>query len=346
MSPKTGIKPCEDCHRMMTVTDPQRVCLWCLERDHDLKQCSECRAMHPKALREWSLKLMAARQSTPHSQDIPRRLVDYRHSWRREELEGSLDPYEYQEDPTMDWAQDLGEASDLDTSPDAGMLSPPTVATAEELPTVWCLALRSVNTACLLGHYSHPLWDTVAQVLPQIPEEARAIVSQAVKDGGDAAKFTIRCGLDATASLGRSVATTVALRRHAWLRTSGFSGMSNSHSWTCPLMAPVSLETKRTRLWRDSRIPVLWLGPLAFPPSHSPHSPLFVPFVAITEGAPCHILNLATVPCMLDSLCVAVGQGTRGLPSPPLPPLQPQNPSSSSPHSRPVGGRIRHHLPH
>ncbi|KAJ1127187.1 hypothetical protein NDU88_005590 [Pleurodeles waltl] len=43
---------------------------------------------------------------------------------------------------------------------------------------------------------------------------------------------------------------------------------------------------------------------------------------------------------------VGVGQGTRGLPSPPLPPLQPSSPPSPSPHSYPVDGRIRHHLPH
>ncbi|KAJ1142940.1 hypothetical protein NDU88_009252 [Pleurodeles waltl] len=46
------------------------------------------------------------------------------------------------------------------------------------------------------------LKDAIAQVLPQIPEEARTIVSQAVTDGRDAAKFTIRCGLDMTDSLG------------------------------------------------------------------------------------------------------------------------------------------------
>ncbi|KAJ1173152.1 hypothetical protein NDU88_004993 [Pleurodeles waltl] len=65
MSPKTGFKPCEDSHWTMSVTDPHRVCLWCLERDHDPKSCSECPARHPKALRERSLKLMAARHSTP-----------------------------------------------------------------------------------------------------------------------------------------------------------------------------------------------------------------------------------------------------------------------------------------
>ncbi|KAJ1138985.1 hypothetical protein NDU88_005364 [Pleurodeles waltl] len=63
MSPKSGFKTYEDCHRMISVTDPHRVCLWCLE--HNPKSCSECWAMHPKALRERSLKLMAAQHSTP-----------------------------------------------------------------------------------------------------------------------------------------------------------------------------------------------------------------------------------------------------------------------------------------
>ncbi|KAJ1206569.1 hypothetical protein NDU88_001972 [Pleurodeles waltl] len=48
-----------------------------------------------------------------------------------ESLEGMLDPLEYQLDPQMDWVQDLGDASGLDTSPDTGMLSPRTVATEE-----------------------------------------------------------------------------------------------------------------------------------------------------------------------------------------------------------------------
>ncbi|KAJ1190052.1 hypothetical protein NDU88_006791 [Pleurodeles waltl] len=51
---------------MMSVMDPHLVCLWCLEGDHNPKSCSECRAMNPKALRERSLKLMAARHSISH----------------------------------------------------------------------------------------------------------------------------------------------------------------------------------------------------------------------------------------------------------------------------------------
>ncbi|KAJ1187496.1 hypothetical protein NDU88_004271 [Pleurodeles waltl] len=46
-------------------------------------------------------------------------------------MEGSPDPLEYQLDPQMDWVQDLRDASGLDTSPDTGMLSPPTAATEE-----------------------------------------------------------------------------------------------------------------------------------------------------------------------------------------------------------------------
>ena len=57
-----------------------------------------------------------------------------------------------------------------------------------------------------------------------VPKEGRAILTQAMMDGREAAKFTIRCGLDTTDSLGRDIASSVALRRHAWLRSTGFSG--------------------------------------------------------------------------------------------------------------------------
>ena len=38
MSPNksTGFKPCGECHRQMSVTDPHLVCLWCLGSGHDL----------------------------------------------------------------------------------------------------------------------------------------------------------------------------------------------------------------------------------------------------------------------------------------------------------------------
>ncbi|KAJ1141212.1 hypothetical protein NDU88_007547 [Pleurodeles waltl] len=48
MSCKTAFKPCDSYHRTMSVMDLHLVCLWCLERDHDPKSCSECLAMNPK----------------------------------------------------------------------------------------------------------------------------------------------------------------------------------------------------------------------------------------------------------------------------------------------------------
>ncbi|KAJ1097067.1 hypothetical protein NDU88_002196 [Pleurodeles waltl] len=63
-SRKTGFKPCVACLSAVSVTDPHLECIWCLERDHDCKSWLECQTTAPKALREWSLKLFEAWQST------------------------------------------------------------------------------------------------------------------------------------------------------------------------------------------------------------------------------------------------------------------------------------------
>lgn len=60
------------------------------------------------------------------------------------------------------------------------------------------LELRSMNTACFLGHYTHALGDSVAQVLPMVPENARTLLPQAVSDRRDASKVrdSMCAGLD------------------------------------------------------------------------------------------------------------------------------------------------------
>ncbi|KAJ1130837.1 hypothetical protein NDU88_009184 [Pleurodeles waltl] len=89
---------------------------------------------------------------------------------------------------------------------------------------------RHRHSRCQLGPqftstlFSYPMTQSQNNVLPTVPEEARTVLFQAIADGRDAAKFIIRCGLDMTNSLGRLVASTVRLRRHTWLKTSGFSG--------------------------------------------------------------------------------------------------------------------------
>ena len=55
-----------------------------------------------------------------------------------------------------------------------------------------------------------------------MPEETHAILSQA--RWLDEAKYTIRCGLDTTASRGRAIGTSIALCSHALMRSTDFSG--------------------------------------------------------------------------------------------------------------------------
>ena len=56
---KSGFKPCRDCERQMSITDPQRICIWCLGSDVD--GCMDCQSMNPKTLRERAAKMCLAR---------------------------------------------------------------------------------------------------------------------------------------------------------------------------------------------------------------------------------------------------------------------------------------------
>ena len=60
-------------------------------------------------------------------------------------------------------------------------------------PQAWLYALSMPD---VLGCYTDALWDSIAQVLPIVPEETHAILSQATQDRRDVAKFNICCGLD------------------------------------------------------------------------------------------------------------------------------------------------------
>ena len=61
------------------------------------------------------------------------------------------------------------------------------------------------------------------------------ILEQCVKEGRDTSKFAKSCGLDTTDCVGRAMASSVALRRHAWLRSTGFSGDIQSNLADMPL---------------------------------------------------------------------------------------------------------------
>ncbi|XP_078515038.1 maestro heat-like repeat-containing protein family member 2A [Lissotriton helveticus] len=49
-SKKTGFKQCGECGKMMSITDLREDCIWCLSWDHDVKGCSSCKKLNPKAL--------------------------------------------------------------------------------------------------------------------------------------------------------------------------------------------------------------------------------------------------------------------------------------------------------
>ena len=59
-----------------------------------------------------------------------------------------------------------------------------------------------------------------------------------MQDDRDAAKFTTGCGLETTDSLDRAIGTGVALRRHAWMQSTGFSSDVQSSLMDMPFDNP------------------------------------------------------------------------------------------------------------
>lgn len=46
----------------MSISDPHEDCVWCLSSDPDVEECSSCRRMNPKALKEREAKLFKAKK--------------------------------------------------------------------------------------------------------------------------------------------------------------------------------------------------------------------------------------------------------------------------------------------
>ena len=58
---KSGFKQCEDCDGQMSITDPHRICIWCLGSDHDVGNCVNCQKMNPKTLKDREAKMFLAK---------------------------------------------------------------------------------------------------------------------------------------------------------------------------------------------------------------------------------------------------------------------------------------------
>lgn len=170
------------------------------------------------------------------------------------------------------------------------------------------LGLRSVNTACLLGRYTHSMWDTVAQVMPQCPE-TWATLSHALAEGRDAAKFAIWCGLDSTDSLGKASSTSVAMRRYAWLRSTGFSGDVQSTLLDMPFDGRRLFGDKADsalKRFKESRATARSLGLATTCPAQS----AFRPFLGYGRGAPPRSTQGHRPSQTVQSLC-SWGRGTK-----------------------------------
>ena len=85
------------------------------------------------------------------------------------------------------------------------------------------MALKSLNVVCILGRYAHALWESAQALMVHLPEEAKPDFRELVVGGQCAAQQIIQAGPDTADSVARSMATSVAMRRQAWLRGSGFS---------------------------------------------------------------------------------------------------------------------------
>ncbi|KAJ1209616.1 hypothetical protein NDU88_004990 [Pleurodeles waltl] len=85
------------------------------------------------------------------------------------------------------------------------------------------MALKAVNATCVLGRYVHALMDSAKAMVGDLPQEAQKPFGTLFSDAQAAAQQIIQSSLDTTDSIARAMRTSVATRRHAWLRSSGFS---------------------------------------------------------------------------------------------------------------------------
>ncbi|KAJ1128923.1 hypothetical protein NDU88_007295 [Pleurodeles waltl] len=90
---------------------------------------------------------------------------------------------------------------------------------AKKVFSSFSMALKSANATCILCRYIHAIMDAAKAALPDMPQDLQGLLT----DAQAAATQVIQSGLDTTDSVARAMGTSIATRRHAWLRMSGFS---------------------------------------------------------------------------------------------------------------------------
>ncbi|XP_078535634.1 uncharacterized protein LOC144822021 [Lissotriton helveticus] len=90
--------------------------------------------------------------------------------------------------------------------------------TASQAANMW----RIANTQALLARYNRAHYDELESLMRHLPDKYKDRANKLIQEGKNITNTSIRCALDAADTASRAVNTSVLLRRHAWLRISGF----------------------------------------------------------------------------------------------------------------------------
>ncbi|XP_078520386.1 uncharacterized protein LOC144785252 [Lissotriton helveticus] len=90
--------------------------------------------------------------------------------------------------------------------------------TALQAANMW----RIANTQALVARYDRAHYDELDEIMQHLPDKFKDRASELIQEGKVSTNTSIRCALDAADTASRAVNTSVLLRRHSWLRISGF----------------------------------------------------------------------------------------------------------------------------
>ncbi|XP_078496692.1 uncharacterized protein LOC144752701 [Lissotriton helveticus] len=90
--------------------------------------------------------------------------------------------------------------------------------TLSQAANIW----RIANTQALLARYDRAHCDELESLMQHLPEQYKARAADLIQEGKVITNTAIRCALDTADTASRAVNTGVLLRRHAWIRISGF----------------------------------------------------------------------------------------------------------------------------
>lgn len=96
---------------------------------------------------------------------------------------------------------------------------------ASQAASTW----RIANTQALLARYDRAHYDELDKLIQHLPDQYKEKAQDLIQEGKIITNASIKCALDAADTASRTFNTSVMLRRHAWLRISGFKPEVQAH---------------------------------------------------------------------------------------------------------------------